>query len=420
MDRILVKDLLQGDEILLEKEDNENAIFYLNKTEDKTFEIDTYIGLGIRYIRNGEYENALNSFQKALSLDKGNGEIYFHIGNVYILMDDKGKGIQNYNFAISKGYDNPRLYYNMGRLYEDDGDKELAIRNFTIAIHKDPIESEYRIRKARIEIKEKQYLRALETLDKMIEDCPDVYEGYHLKFIVLNLTEKYDEAEILLEKTRTLFPNELRFELDLATLYISKKQYQPALDKLEEIENKGYDMLNLRNIFMERARIYTLMNDMSKAIYHLNEAKKISLEKHNDVSEENYFLMICYINNNEYEQAIRIAKELKRSEEFGTYKVSAYYLEPYCLKQLKRDLEAKSLFRAGVEALHGISLKYPNNIDSYIYRALCLNELEEYEKALELTDFLLKAWKNIREVYAVRSIILSTMGRKEEVKARKK
>ena len=58
-----------------------------------------------------------------------------------------------------------------------------------------------------------------------------------------------------------------------------------------------------------------------------------------------------------------------------------------------------------------ITLKDPGAIDVYLYRAMCLKDLEEYDKALEMLDFILGLNTEIAEVHLLKAEIYKTLGR---------
>lgn len=422
MDKTLALEYLQQGEILLGKRQYENAIIYFNKAEEEDpFKLEIYVDMGVAYANLEQYDDAENCFQKALKVDKEVGVVYFHLGNIYFLKDDKSKGMQLYNLAFSKGYEGAQMYFSLGLMFEEEGDNVLALRNYSKAIIQDPLRADARIRKARLFIKNKQYPEAIQTLDEMIMACPDIFEGYHLKFMVLNINGEFDQAQQVLDKARKLFPNDLGFVLDQADLYSSLKRFEDALTLFDETEIMNQDGLDKHRVAMERARISALMGKMDKTIIYLKEAKRISgeMEKPYIDSEANFFLMNCYINIENLEDALNCARELKEDESSGYYGLSAYYYEPYCLQKLLRNDEATDLYQKGAETLRDRSLKHPNNTDCYLFRILCLKELKRYNKALELADYLLMVNADSAEVHTIRALVLSEMGREEEANKEK-
>ncbi len=63
--------------------------------------------------------------------------------------------------------------------------------------------------------------------------------------------------------------------------------------------------------------------------------------------------------------------------------------------------------------------KKPGQIELYMYRAMCHKELQEYQKAMDMIDYLLRAAPENGEVYLLRSQIYEELGEKEKAAADK-
>lgn len=422
MDEMLATEYLTQGEVLLSNKQYENAIIYFKKAEkENPFNNELYLNLGIAYANTEQYDQAEQCFQKGLMINKESAVIYFHLGNIYFLKNDKSKGLQYYNQAIAKGYEDSQIYFSLGLMFEEDGNNSMALRNYSKSILQDPLRPDAYIRKARLYILSKQLPEAHQTLDEMIVACPDIFEGYHMKFSIYNNNGEYDKASQFLEKVRKLFPKDLGFVLDQASLYTNQKQYDEALSVLVEIEQNNNGDIDKRGIAIERAKIYALKRDMEHTIIYLKEAIERAKEQEPSYidAEAQFFLMNCYINIEDFEKALACAKELQDMNQHGFYYISAYYFVPYCLNKLNKAQEAEEAYKTGVEELRKFSLKHPAAMDSYLYRILCLKELKQYDKALELADYLVMLKDDSSEAHTLRGVILTELGREEEAKKEK-
>jgi tetratricopeptide (TPR) repeat protein len=303
-------------------------------------------------------------------------------------------------------------------MYEEDGDEILALRNYNKAILKAPLRGDIRLRKAQLYIKQKRFHEAEQTLDDMTLSCPDYFEGYHMKIRLFNDMGEYDKALKVLAEAKRNFPEDSGFILDHANLLSNQNRFDEALIILEAEENREGNRLDKREAAVERARIYALKGDMRETINQLIKAGEASMEMvppQKDAVAE-YFLLNCYINIEEYDKALVCARSLKDMEEMDFYKIAAYYYEPYCLQKMQKEKEAKELYQVGVETLRNHTLEYPQHLDAYVFRVLCLKDLKMYEKALELVDYIIRVKDDSGEFYAVRGMVLSEMGREEEAK----
>lgn len=414
-----VQELLLQGKTLMSQENYENAIrYFIDAEKADRYNMEVYINQGISYANMERYTEAKDAFLKALKINKKEAVIYFHLGNIELLLGNMNDGITYYNNAIAYGYDNAQIYYSMGLMYEEQGNDDLALRNYSKAIIKDPLRADIRIRKAKLFIKNNHLNEALQTLDELILSNPDVFEGYHLKFLVLVSLGKNQEAETVIEEAIKLFPSDTGFALDKASLMITKGEYDEALAFIDNIEqNMEIDTFEKHSIAMEKARIYAFQTDMDKTIESLIQAKDIFNGLENPIvdTEAIYLLMNCYVNKESYQEVINCAKELKTTEE-DYYHLAAYFYEPLALKKLERFDEADKLFREGIGFLRNVSLQNPGNIDSYVFRIMCHRELKEYEKAYDLAKYLGLVKDDSAEVHTLLAMTLEDLGKIDESK----
>lgn len=405
---------------LMGQEKYDAAISYYEKAEsmDK-LNTGIYLSKGIAYANLEDYEKAKQEFEKVIKINKKEGIAYFHLGNLEMLTGEKAKGIELYNNAIANGYDDAQVYFSLGLMHEEGGGDDLAVRNYSKAILKDPNRADIRIRKVRLYIKNQHYPEALQALDELILSNPDVFEGYHLKFLVLVQQKRLADAEHVIAEAMQLFPGDTGFALDKASLLITRKQYQEAIAYLDEISaNMETDEEFHHSIAMEKSRAYAFLEDMDKTIECLEQARKISLSyevPRLDI-EALYLLMNCYLNNENLDKVLECAREIKKAKEESYYSLAAYYYEPFALKLQGNVKEADKLFEESVSLYRNISLKYPENIDSYAFRIMSLRELGKFEKALELADYLVAVNDSTAESHTLRATVLEELGRNEEAK----
>lgn len=405
---------------LMGQEKYEAALTFLEKAEaEERFNIDIYITKGIAYANLDEFDKARVEFEKALKVNKKEGVVYFHLGNIEMLLGNKAKGIELYNNAIANGFDDAQVYFSLGLMHEEEGNDDLAVRNYSKAILKDANRADVRIRKIRLFIKNQHLQEALQALDELMLSNPDVFEGYHLKYLVLASMEKFDEANDVLSSAMLMFPKDTAFAIDKASLMITKKEYKQALEYLSTLgDTYEIDEESAHSIAMEESRAYAFLEDMNGTIKSLEKARNIALKfdpPRMDM-EAIYLLMNCYLNNEDLEKVVECAKELKKAEGEDYYSLAAYYYEPFALKKLDKLDEAKKLFEEAVSYFRSASLKNPGNIDCYAFRIMALRELGEYQKALELSDYLIMVKDDLAEAHTLRATVLEDLGRNEEAK----
>jgi tetratricopeptide (TPR) repeat protein len=416
MDEMAAKEYLTQGNVLAGQGLYEEAIAFLDKAErENPMEIEVYLTKGIIYANLEKYDDAGEQFEKALKVDRSSGVAYFHLGSVAIMNGDTALGFERYNKAITNGYDDAQIYFSIGLLHEDAGEFDMALRQYSKAISKDPMRADIRIRKAQLYQLLDRIPEALQTLDETILTNPDIFEGYHHKFSILLGLKQYDKAQELLDQAAELFPKDQGFALDRSTLLIEQNKIEEALEWLKTLEAKeDTESWVLRRIYMDRAQIYSENEDINSAIVELEKAKALS-EKINEFDEEIQFLLCsCFLAAEDFEKLLVYSRVMLEKAEDGYQKESVRYYEPLALKMLDRMDEALPLYNEAISEYRNQSLARPGDMDSYMFRVMCLRDIEQYEKALELVDYVVTLQPELGEVRMLRAAVLESMGRTEE------
>lgn len=416
MDELNVQEYLMQGTLLSGQGKYQEAIAYYDKAQwENPMEINVYLSKGIAYANLSKLEEAKEQFEKALKINKTSGLAYFHLGSIELLQGYTSSGFENYNKAISNGYDNAQLYYSLGLLYEENGDIDMAVRNYSKSITRDARRPDIRIRKARLLLNANRIPEALQALDETILTNPDVFEGYHLKFSVLLQTKDYQKAADVLESAIELFPKDYEFVIDKVRLFVDQNKTEEALALLFRLENEEdvqHDIM--RRVYMERAQIYAAKEDVKSAISALEQARGLA-DKEGFLDSEVMFLLVnCYLSAQEYDKALEYTRQLLEKSDEGYIKETARYFEPFALKRLGRMDEALPLYRKAIDSFRNQALAVPGNLDAYLLRTMCLRDIDECNKALELIDYVIALLPEHSEPHLLRVSILEGLGRNDE------
>ena len=423
MDQINALEYFNQAKFFLGSEQYEDGIESINKAINiDRMNTEFYIYKSIFLANLERYEEAIDELNNALKVDRKCAEAYFHLGNMAFLKNDKNTGIENYNKAIAFGYDDAQIYYNLGMMYEEDDNDELAIRNYSKAIIKDPLRIDARVRKAQIYIANKKYPEALEALNELILADPDLFEGYHLKSILLAEMGRLEEAAKVIDEAVSLFPKDPAFAIDKINLFVINNEIDKAREVIAKLQQDyELDLLQKRQIELEKSRIYALDADIENVESSLLQAKQYSKEYNDeDIDPETTFLLVStYIELKKYDNAIKFCDELIKSDMLQ-YSIPAYYMKPYACAQKGEDEKAIELYKESVSKLRAITLNNPEIADGYFFRVLCLKELKEFDKANELCDYLLKVDQNSAQFHNLKAEVLYAAGREDEAQQEKR
>lgn len=391
--------------------------YFQHAIDEDDHNVEAYSHLGSACANLEQYDEALNAFDKVKLLDNDNGENYFSIGNIHILKGDLLKAVENYNKAEEKGFKNVELYANLAGMYRELGEKQQAIRNLTKAIRVAPLRGDIRVEKASIYIELGKFNEALETLEDLKKIIPDAFEAYDLQTQIYCGLGKHDKAlEIITEATER-FENDVVLQWIKIKVLVEMKKIDEAKKEIEDIKLKK-DYPNVaREVAIQESIIYTLNNDITGAVKALESA--LNYEEGNVDEQTRYLLMNLYVSIKDYAKAIEVAKVLESTGTETLYSVSAMYYIPYLWKMQGRNEEANDRFKELVSYFRKLSINNPGFYELYMYRILCHNEIGEFDKALELAEYIENLYPEKADAYALKFTIYSAMGDVEKAKEAK-
>ena len=118
--------LLLGN-VLADNGEIENAVFMYGKaisTDPKCYK--AYYNLGNYYISKGKFNTAADNYKKALKIKKDNPYIYYNLACVNIKMEDYNQAKTNLNKAIMYKSEVPEFHYNLAYVYQKLNKPNLA------------------------------------------------------------------------------------------------------------------------------------------------------------------------------------------------------------------------------------------------------------------------------------------------------
>ncbi len=109
-----------------------HAVNILEKaTDDYPRERAIYLTLGDIYMRHRKFEQAIDSYQKAMTIDPKDEHLHFIIGNCYLSLSDYKMALYYYDQVSSNL---PELLYNKALAHAYNGDHELSLHYIKILI----------------------------------------------------------------------------------------------------------------------------------------------------------------------------------------------------------------------------------------------------------------------------------------------
>ena len=392
----------------------DEALAYYAKAEAEDPMLpEIYFGQGECLVMLDHYDEAKAVFGKVQLIDPQNGETYFHLGNVAMLEGQFDEGKKLYGKATAAGFDNTQIYVNLASVYEEAGDLENAIRQYTLAIAKDPYFAPARIRKTELLILQDKKAEALQNAQTLMENHPDLFDGYHYSFLLLLEAGKTAEAGELIEHSISIFPEDKGFVFD-------KARYLSAIGKDDEALAILDDLIATEpalqaGVSREKIRILLSQEKLAESQIELERVLADEFD-----SELCFFLLNIYYQQNEFTKTLECCEKLAQADGQDTYYYSGLYYKALCLKELEKLPEAAEAFKTAVDEMRSECIANPGALDLFIMRALCYKELKQYDRALEMVQYVLDLAPDAGEAYLIRSEIYRETGEEEKAEADKR
>lgn len=158
-----------------------------------------YTNRGIAYTNLGQWENALNDFNKALSIDPKSAGIYSDRGFVYGMMGQPEDAIADFNKNLAFDPENAKALENRGIAYGNTG----------------------------------QYDKAVTDLIKTLEIEPKSIRAYVSLGLIYMQQKNFDKAIDISLKGLKIEANVPELYTNLGNCYLEKGEYDHAIDKYQ-------------------------------------------------------------------------------------------------------------------------------------------------------------------------------------------
>ena len=150
----------------------------------------TYLDQGIYDFQDGHFKMALESFDKAISLDKTSAVAYFYRGAAYHSMEEYDEAMMDYTKAISLDDKMTDAYYNRAKIILSrkdiqNPDIQKAVKDLEKALELDDkfVDAMYAMAAAYKKLAD--YHKTLEYIEKLLKISPDHIYAKALKKLIL-------------------------------------------------------------------------------------------------------------------------------------------------------------------------------------------------------------------------------------------
>lgn len=397
------------------------GITRFNSSEDEA-----YIIMGNSYLLKNEVKLARQSYEKAIVLEPENGDYYFLLGNTYFSEDDYTNAVECYAKAESLGCKDEikqKMYYVLGTLNQIDGKNSDALMNYKKAGDlkgNNQQRSQILLNQVEIYVNENRYEEAELTARSLKMVSPHDFNNHHLLFQILLHLGKYEDARDVLKEAADIFKdnnNKIEIIFDKALLYVSLAEktknddnYKKAILCLDILDNCNLSKSVKYEKDITKAEILIRLKNIDDAIEILNNIIDIEDKENIDYIERAQLtIMNCYLEKENYREVVKYARKIKESENI-VYKHNGYYSEAFAVGKLSeydKTLEESSieLYMIAIAYFRNATISNPSDLLAIVYRAKSYCDINETEKALELSSILPLEAQVIVESYIKKEVM---------------
>jgi tetratricopeptide (TPR) repeat protein len=402
-------DLIKARELLSQDNTEEENTKSQNQGNDDAY----FFNLGIESIDKKDYKKAIESLDKAISLNPQNPDSYYWRGSAYGNLNQYEKAIIDYTKSVSLNPQDALVYSSRGYAYTELKQHEKAINDYTQAIKLEPNEAIFYYLRGTSYLSLKQYQKAILDYTKVISLNPQDASAYYARGVSYNDFGEYQKAKLdlikaseLYKKTgdidsyndtqeilkiiednssssvRTLTPNEEK-ELGLIPSTI-----QPSTGKIDATKGNSFELIPIEQnsdsklaqkendeaYYLKIVNSYMDKKEYKIAIEILDKAIALYPENSNFYA----FRGLSYKWLNQHKKSIEdYTKAINLNpQNRNNMLTSIYYVRGLSYSELKQYEKAIADYS------NSISLD-PQNSESYFWRGSAYDELKQYQKAIE-------------------------------------
>ena len=274
----------------------DNAITDYTKAIELKPDAEYYCLRGIAYGQRGDLDKAVSDYTKSIEIKPINAEPYCLRGMVYKQKGDLDKALADYSNAIQLKIDDVQTYYDRGCVYGLKGDRDHEIADYSTAIKLDRAYLKAYCSRATAYFKTGDYDKQIADYAELIRLKPDVAEYRLSRAYAYFNTGKTDAAIEDLNET-------IRLKRDCAEAYYYRARAYKNSNPLKVIEDCA-EAIRLNPSFREayecRGGAYVSEGDFDNAIDDFSKA----LSLHPDLLYTHYLRGDAYFRNGDYEKCI--------------------------------------------------------------------------------------------------------------------
>ena len=354
--------------------------------------------LAVESIKLGMTSEAINYCESAIKIDDKRVDVHLLLAGLYSSLKAYDGALKEYEKVISiePGNDEAPLY--MGAVYAERKQYKKALGYFSKLANDEDYKNRYIVDyyTGRVYQEMKLFREAESAYRRSLEKKPDFYDSLIALGGLLEAQSKKDLAISLYVKfQRENGPNANLAE-NLAQIFLSKQEYDKALEQLIMLEELGEDALTVK---VKIALIYVEQKKYTLAVSKLEETLSMAPES----DKVRFYLAALYEETKDLNRALKYFQEIPSESNF--YSESVIHAA-FILKQ-QGDLKAASnVLEKGLD-------QKPENPQMFSLYAAIMDSMGDYEKALARLEKGMERFPNQPQLLFYFGTINDKIGKKD-------
>jgi len=214
--------------------------------------------LGLYFLREFKYEEAIHKFTIGIKLDPNNPDLYSNRGTAFFFQNNYTSSLEDFNKSIELNKSIPNLYLNRANIYIALKQYNKAISDLDLHLKQNPESFEAHFSLALCYRNLKQWQRSIESYRRGLDIHPNYEPAYINMAICLTILDSNHRAIETYNHAIKLFPESLDLKFRKGELLYKMKRYKESLSVLNEIKRKSplypkvNDLLNKLSVEMNR------------------------------------------------------------------------------------------------------------------------------------------------------------------------
>ena len=318
------------------------------------------------YLHTEQADKSVQTLKVLLESFPKNIEAHQLIGDVYSYQGNYASAVEYFRLALDLNPENEQLEMRLAMALARLDKKSEAIKVLEAFLKRHPEATGARLSLARFYAEKGSNTQAIAAYQQLLEQEPG-QQNAALEYGKLLEQTDADRAIAIYHDVLSHNPSAVAVRQRLAQIYLSRKQFEEALEQFQTVRKQYPDNLQI----IERIAFIHL------ELEHWVEAEsafKVLPEDSEHQDQNRYYLSMALSGQGKFEEALRVLEPVSKTSSIYPDTVLQ---RAYLNSQVGQNVKAVAVLRQALE--DGL-----DQLDIYYYLAAFLGEQEEYEQARDV------------------------------------